>query len=92
MHGSTCQPNYSGEGGYYYPLPLLGAKAPVPLSISLVVLLFILLVLIGVGVGSVGNPLPQLSHDFVRIIAPGGDRIYKTGQEQTLGNHLFPPS
>ena len=90
MHGSACQLNESGERGSSSPIPIIDAAAPVPPTITSVVSIIIILLFRGFGVGNSGNPLPQLSHNFVQILASVGSRRYKTGQEQTLGNHFCP--
>ena len=81
MHGSARHLNRSGEGGSYYPLLILDATEPVPTPINLVVFITIIFVLRVGGVGRRGNPLPQLDHEFLWRLAPGGDSRYNTGKE-----------
>ena len=90
MHDSARHFNDSGDGGSYSSLPLLDSIEPDSQPINSVVFIVINPVLRGGGVGIDRNPIPQLAHGFVQILAIGGARIYKTGKEQTLVNHCLP--
>ena len=87
MHGITLHLDNIGVGRSYYPSPLLDATSPVPPPTALVVFIIILIVLRGGGVGRSAKPIPQLSHEFSKILPPVGGSRYKTGKLKTLGNH-----
>ena len=64
----------AGKEGPLIPPPLLDATEPVTYPIAYMLFIIILIVLRGGGVGRGGNNIPQLYHDFVQRLAPGGAR------------------